>query len=78
MAQIVINVPDARLPDVLNYVARSRTFTGLNPAGDPETKQQFVRRQIIEQIQIWVAQGRRIEADEQINDGTFRDTMGIT
>jgi hypothetical protein len=78
MAQITITIGDQRLSDVLDYIARAKGYTGTDPDGQPETRAQFARRMIVEQLHIWVAIGRKQEAEEQINDRTLRQTFGIT
>jgi hypothetical protein len=46
-ADITITIPDAAVPRVLNGFADARGYTGTNPQGNPETKAQFAKRQLI-------------------------------
>lgn len=78
MASITINIADNRLAEVLDYIARARNYTGTDRTGNAETKAQFARRMLVEQIHIWVAVGRKMEIEEQINDPAQRLTYGVS
>jgi hypothetical protein len=77
MAQITINISDNRLSDVYEYVSRAKNYrsTRLDAA---ETKEEFARRMLVDQMQTWVAVGRKMEIEEQINDGSVRQAFGIS
>ncbi len=78
MATETITIADSRLSDVLDYVARARNYTGHDLAGAAETKAAFLHRMVVEQLQIWVAVGRNMEIQEQIQDGSIRQRFGIS
>jgi hypothetical protein len=78
MATVSITIPDGRLQEIADFVALAKQYTGTDPIGQPETKNQFVRRMIIEQLKTWTAIGRKMEAEAQIASGAYKDGLGIT
>lgn len=59
MAQITINIPDAVAPRVINAFAKQYLYSPTLPDGvtpNPETKQEFAKRQVKEFIKRTVRQ----------------------
>ncbi len=78
MATISIIVPNGVATEVANYVALSQGYTGFLPDGvTAETKQEFIKRRLVETLKDWAAVGKRIEAERNVNEGVYRETLGI-
>ncbi len=79
MATISITLPNGVAAEVGNYVALARGYTGFLPDGTtPETKAEFIRRTLIDQLKDWAAIGKRIEAERNVNEATYRESLGIS
>ncbi len=78
MATITITVPNGVVAEVGNYVALSQGYTGKKPNGDPETKGEFITRRLTQTLKDWAATGKRIEAEQGVNEASYGDSLGIT
>jgi len=65
VASIAINIPDGKLQRVIDGIAVARNYRATMSDGtpNPETKAQFARRMVAEQIKDWVAQAEGAAAD---------------
>lgn len=78
MATISITVPNGVAAEVGNYVALARGYTGfLSDGTTPETKAEFIRRMLVEELKSWAAVGKRIEAERNVNESVYRESLGI-
>lgn len=78
MGTFSITYDDTKAAEIANYVGLAKGYTGFKPDGSAETKAQFVRRMIAEQVKDWVAVGKRIEAEQAVNEAVYRETLGIS
>lgn len=79
MTDITITVPTNKAAEVGNYIALARGYTGFLPDGvTPETKLQFVRRILIDDLKMWAGVGKRMEAEKNADENVYRESLGIS
>lgn len=81
MAQISITIPDGKLNRVVNAVCIAnhyREFQSDGTTPNPETKAQFTRRMVVEQIKQWVAIADGIKADTDARAAVVNDATLVT
>lgn len=77
MGTFSISYDDTKATEIVNYVAIARGYTGTAPDGTAETKAQFVRRMLVEELKRWAGMGKRIDGERNANEATYRESLGI-
>lgn len=80
MATISLTIPDGKLTRVINAVAITKNYRNVLSDGspNPESKQQFARRMLVEQLKEWVAQGEGGTADTAARAVVANDATIVT
>lgn len=76
MASITITVPDAEAARIENAFTQTYSYTGQNPQGGAETKNQFIKRMIIEFVKETVKRVEGEAAGKQARTAAEADVDG--
>jgi hypothetical protein len=78
-ADVTITIPDPEVTRVLNAIASTNGYTGLNPQGGAETKAQFARRMLRNWViaQVKIAEGEPAADAARAAVNASVDSIGV-